>query len=180
MSVNLLLGITAVGVGWIALGRGRADAAAGAALSVDDAKLAADVGEPQNNLSGAASVAAAADGSVKGDSTYGGDPIAGVDNCNKAQVASVNYAGPSGEPGIVSSTADSLGGADPSTLRSGVGVAKPDSYDRETGGNGWSSARNPEEQLYAAAYGPAGAAGVTSVQASAKYAELGRFTGEVW
>lgn len=182
MSGAILLGVVVGGIGWVALGSSRAKGAAAADLTQADAKQPADVGEAQDNISGIAGVAGAVAGATKGDSTLNGDPIAGTDACNEGhgQTLSVDYSGPSGEGGMVVDQASSLGGSDPSTLRSGVSNSfwagsRPGRASNDTVQTG-----DISEQLYLAAYGDAGATGTTQRQRADKYNQLGVYTGEVW
>lgn len=185
MSGAILLGVVVGGIGWVALGSSRAKSAAAADLTQADARQASDTGEAQDNVSGIAAVAGAVAGAVKGGSTLGGDPVAGTDACNAghAQTLSVDFSGPSGEGGMVVDAASSLGGADPSTLRSGVGNALDSFW------SGLSSKKAPNDTtttadvgqlIWTAAYGEAGADGTTQRQRADKYGQLGVYTGEVW
>lgn len=183
MSGAILLGVVVGGIGWVALGSARAKSSAAADLTIADAKQSADVGEPQANVTGIAAVAGAVAGATKGDSTLNGDPIAGTDSCNTGhgQTLSVDYSGPSGEGGMVVDQASSLGGADPSTLRSGVSNSfwagrRADGV----GENDTVQSSDISDQLWTAAYGDAGANGITQRQKADKYNQLGVYTGEVW
>jgi hypothetical protein len=183
MSGAILLGVVVGGIGWVALGSSRAKSAAAADLTVSDAKQAADVGEPQDNVSGISAIAGQVACATKGDSTLGGDPVAGTDagNTGHGQTLSVDFSGPSGEGGMVVDHASSLGGSDPSTLRSGVSNSfwagrRPNGQ----GENDTVQTSDISAQLYTAAYGDAGANGTTQRQRADKYNQLGMYTGEVW
>jgi len=180
MSSKIMFGIVGGLVGWVWLGGKRADLANAQSLTVEDAKSSADVGESQDSIAGASTVAGAVDDCVKGASTLGGSPVAGTDDNNRAQVLEVSYTAPSGEPSLTVDPTASVGGGDPSTLRSGVNNSMVVADPAARSSNDFRSSARVDRELFRAAWGDNAENGTTSAMQARKYADLGVYTGEVW
>lgn len=181
MSSKILFALTGGLIGWVVLASKRADLANAQSLTVVDAKSSADVGESQDNIAGSTAILGAVDDCVKGESTLGGSPVAGVDDNNKAQVLPVAFAGPSGEPSLmIADPTGSLGGGDPSTLRSGVNNSKVIADPAARSSNDFVSTKSVSGELFRAAWGDSGEQGTTRRMQADKYGQLGVYTGEVW
>lgn len=177
MSGGLLVGIAAVGLGWVYVTKGATKVAPkvdemkasgeSPAVASDAAVVAAETCQSTNTVE---AVKAAIDCESKAP-VIGDVPVSGADG---GQVLPVKMGGPEGESIMVIDPDKSTGGADPATQSTALHTQLPDDSPPAF----W--AGNSEDAILSTKYGISGARGITDQQAANAYRDAAVWSNEVF